>query len=564
MITVGDKKDCCGCGACSQVCPINCIVMNADDEGFRYPSVDKAKCVDCGSCEHVCPVIRAKTPGRSVFSADKAGVHDPFPKAVGGWIRDEDIRGGSSSGGAFSLFALRILSQGGIVYGAAMDENLTVRHIGIETPEELKQLRESKYVQSIIGNTYDEVRRQLDTGRIVLFSGTPCQAAGLRSSLGEKEYDNLYVMDCACHGIPSPAVFSRYIAYLSEKHHETIKAVHFRMKDKGWNPNGTQLGPGTGYETESGNMIRHSPGLKDSYMNGFLDDTYLRPSCYDCAFRSIPKTYSDITIADFWGVKRSYPELFDGKGTSLVLLNSKHGEELFDTVKDGFHYQEVDFQKAARDNPSLTKSPALPGRRKQFFEDFREKPFCTVLKKHMNPWLWGWHKACSIGWGMIESLIRAVLTPVLSALHMKWDEAKWQSFFQFVRFAMVGVSNVLVSYTVNVCTLLLIRAVKPDLPYDYVIANAVAFLVSVFWSWSWNSRKVFNAELSTPRDKLKSLLRTYASYAFTGLILNNLLSTFWIRVVGVSKFLAPLLNIPISMPINFFIIKKWAYGKNSR
>ena len=557
MIVITDKKNCCGCGACAQVCPVRCITMKADDEGFLYPSTDEALCINCGACERACPVIRAEDPLK-----DKQENGEPvFPKAVGGRIRDEQVRYDSSSGGAFSLFALRILKQGGIVYGAAMDDGLTVRHIGIGSPEELGQLRGSKYVQSIIGNTFSEIKTHLKNGRVVLFSGTPCQAAGLCSFLDGEKFENLYILDCACHGVPSPLVFSRYIQYISEKYHEPVKTVRFRMKDKGWNPSGTQLGPGTGFVTESGNMIRHCPGLKDPYMNGYLDDAYLRPSCYACPFRTLPRTFSDITIADFWGVGRSYPELHDGKGTSLVLLNSGHGEDLFESVKEDFHFREVDFKKAARRNPGLTKSPDLSSRRQKFFEDFREKPFEYVLKKYMSPWTWGWHRACGIAWGMIESLIRAVLTPVLSVLHMKWDEGKWQAFFQFVRFAMVGVSNVLVSYTVNVCTLLLIRAVRSDLSFDYVIANAMAFLVSVFWSWSWNSRKVFKAELSTPREKLRSLLRTYASYAFTGLILNNLLSTFWIRVVGVSKFLSPLLNIPISMPINFFIIKKWAYGK---
>ena len=551
MIEITDKMKCCGCGACVQACPASCISMAQDEEGFSYPSVDTAACIGCDACARACPVLQAGTASHEDRSC--------FPVAVGGWIKDDAIRSDSSSGGAFSLFALHILEQGGVVYGAALGNDMTVRHRGVENPAELTSLRGSKYLQSVIGNTYTEVKKNLEAGKPVLFSGTPCQAAGLRSFLGGKKYDNLVIMDFACHGVPSPLVFSRYLRELEKEYKEPVRDFRFRMKDSGWHPSGTQLGPGTGIRTESGKLIRHNPGLKDPFMNGFVDDAYLRPSCYGCAFKTLPRPDADITIADFWGVNKSYPELYDGKGTSLVLLNSEKGASLFEQVKDSFRYTEVDPEKACRRNPSLTQSAAMNSRRQNFFRDFRKLSFSQLRWKYMNPLIWGLHRAEGILWGMIERLIRAVLAPVLAVLHIRWEEEKWKSFFQFVRFAMVGVSNVLVSYTVNVCTLLLIRTVKKDLPYDYVIANAVAFLVSVFWSWSWNSRKVFKAELASPRDKLRSLLRTYASYAFTGLGLNNLLSTFWIHVVKISRFIAPLLNIPISMPINFFIIKKWAY-----
>ena len=163
-----------------------------------------------------------------------------------------------------------------------------------------------------------------------------------------------------------------------------------------------------------------------------------------------------------------------------------------------------------------------------------------------------------------ESLVRKVLTPILSLVHIELNEAQWVGLFQFLRFAVVGVSNVLVSYALNVGTLLLFRALKVDYKYDYIVANTVSFLLSVFWSWFWNSRKVFHADDKTAGARIRSLLKTYASYAFTGVVLKNILSVLWVDVLGVSKFLAPLLNIPITTPINFFIIKKWAYRKNER
>ncbi|SHJ48855.1 Coenzyme F420 hydrogenase/dehydrogenase, beta subunit C-terminal domain [Pseudobutyrivibrio xylanivorans] len=558
MIKISDKTQCCGCSSCAETCPVNCIKMVEDNEGFLFPQVDTSACINCGACEKVCPIIQADC----VDAGEIAGVFEQ-PKTIGGWIKDDSIRADSSSGGAFSLFANYILENKGIVFGASLCEDMVVRHIFVEKPEDLTKLRGSKHSQSVIGNIYSQVKKSLDDGRLVLFSGTPCQAAGLCSYLGNRKYDNLYVIDFICHGIPSPKVFASYIAYMEDKVKDKIVGFKFRSKDKKWHPMGLSFGDGTIIKTASGNTVRQSPGLKDPYMMGFLDDTILRDSCYECRFKVVPKYYSDFTIADFWGVNKSYPELFDGKGTSLVFLNSERGYELFKKLKDYFFYKEVDYNKVSKRNPSLTTSVKKNSRRKSFFRDFEKKPFSKLIWRYMSPFSWFIHKSLGTSWKIIQGIIRVVVGRGLKILHITWSEENWNSFFQFVKFAMIGVSNVAVSYTINVSTLLLQRVIVPGFHFDYIVANVTAFLLSVLWSFHWNSRKVFGVNDSFSA-KFKALMKSYMSYAFTGLILNNLMSTFWIHVVGVSKFISPLLNLPISMPVNFFILKKWAFRKEKK
>lgn len=547
MINIDDsnKKDCCGCRACEQVCPVNCIAIERDSEGFLYPVVDKTKCVSCGKCDLVCPIKRKKDYYKETSEKE--------PKAYGGWIKDESIREQSSSGGAFSLFATWILEQDGLVYGAMQDEELYVQHMGVEYVEDLDKLRKSKYVQSDTKKSYFEIKNHLDDGRLVLFTGTPCQVAGLHSFLGEN-YDNLYMMDFICHGVPSPMIYESYIKFLEKKNKDEVRALQFRLKDRGWHP---RIQLGTRIVMNSGKVIRKFPAFKDPYMNGFSDDLYLRPSCYECAFKSLPKYYADFTIADFWGVNKVDSELNDGKGTSLVLIHNKHGQELFDRVKDGFYYKECDFHKAIKRNKSLLESAGRNINRDKFYKEFSETSFSYVAKKYLNPFVWGIHKMSKIIWGMISHIIRVMLQPVLNIFHIVWDDDKWESFFQFIKFSMIGVTNVVVSYGVNICMLTLLYSF--NYKFDYIIANITAFLISVLWSYHWNNKLVFRLKKGETRSRLKTLLKTYMAYAFTGLVVNNILSTVWIDIIGISKFVAPLMNIPFTVPINFLMNKLWAY-----
>lgn len=553
QISEQNRENCCGCSACAQICPRNCITMEPDEEGFLYPRLHKENCVNCNQCVSVCPVLQKE----NLLPENPT---QP-PRAIGGWHKDDEIRNDSSSGGAFSLFALFILNQGGIVYGSALDENLRAGHIGIETIEDLGKLRGSKYVQSDINNTYSEIKKELQKGRQVLFTGTPCQAAGLNSFLS-KNYDNLLVMDFICHGVPSPMVFQDYVNYLSQKHGDKVIDFKFRMKDRPWSPTGMQMG--TGIRFRNGDFLRHYPAYKDSYMNGFLDDVCLRPSCYHCAFKCLPKYYSDITIADFWGADKAGKELCDGKGTSLILLHSSKGNELFRKTKSDFFYKECDFIASTKRNPCLTKSVAKPYRRNLFFKDYNSKPFSRIVRKYMSPVSWLLHKTGKIAWKLFQETVKKILGSFFRLFHIFWSDEKWEAFFQFTKFVLIGMTNTLLSYLLNISVLAILK--EQNYAYDYIFANITAFLLSVLWSYHWNSRLVFTRSQNMQRSGFRTLLKTYIVYGVTGLFTNNILSTIWIHVLGISKFLSPLLNLPFSLPINFLLSKFWAYkdGKKGK
>lgn len=543
-----NKQKCCGCSACEQACAERCITMVRDEEGFVYPQIDGDQCVGCGLCERVCPIISKQNLLTDVFA---------IPKAVGGWHRKQEIRAQSSSGGAFTLLAEYILKQGGVVYGCRLNEKLEAEHIGVSSVEELGQLRGSKYIQSEIKGVYQEIKIHLKHGRMVLFTGTPCQAAGLNGFLGKK-YDCLYICDFICHGVPSLRVFKSYISFLEEKYQDKAIDFRFRNKDKGWNQAGVQMGSGTALEFLHIGRKRFYPGFRDAFMNGFLDNLYLRPSCYYCEFKSLPKYYSDLTIADFWGVKRVKPQLNDGKGTSLVLINNKHGEELFDLVKDDFFYQKCEFSDAVSRNKSLTEAALWNSSRERFFMEYSKKPFLSVKRKYMSAYRWGKHKAGEQSWSFFQKTVQYILNPVFNFLRIEWSKQQWRDFFQFVKFSMVGVSNVIVSYLINVLALVLLQ--KIDWEWDYVAANLVSFVLSVLWSFHWNNKFVFKMRKGEKRSKWKTLFRTYVSYGLTGIVMNNVFATIWIHGLRISKYLAPLLNLPMSVPVNFLITKKWTYG----
>lgn len=304
----------------------------------------------------------------------------PVPLAYGGRAKDPDIQKRSSSGGIFTLLAEYVLARGGTVYGCRMNEDLKPVHTGIQKREELDLLRGSKYVQSHMGDCYVRIREQLKRDEYVLFVGTPCQTAGLKHFLKE-EYPKLYLCDFICHGVPSPAVFQDYLAYLEETEGEKVLEFRFRNKDLDWNSVGQT---GTKVIFRSGKERRFMPAYKDAFMNGFLSDLYLRPSCYQCAFKSIPKRYADITIGDFWGAKKVLGGKGGPGGTSLVLLNSRKGKELFDQISEGFDGQECSFDKAIRKNQSIISSWRRPPQRERFFSLWREKGFDAVRRKYLT------------------------------------------------------------------------------------------------------------------------------------------------------------------------------------
>lgn len=359
-LEIKDKKDCMGCHACSNICPQSCISMDTDSEGFWYPKVNYDKCIKCGLCVKVCPTINKITVENN-------------PKAYGCMNKNETVRLESSSGGIFTLVAEQIIDCDGVVFGVGFDEDFEVVHSYIERKEELNKFRGSKYVQSKIGDTYEEVKDFLKQGREVLFTGTPCQISGLKSYLG-KEYDNLFTMDNICHGVPSPKVWDKYISYREKEAGSPPRRIAFRLKNEGWKLYSVSFLFNN--DTEYRQTLR-----KDLYMRAFLKDVCLRPSCYECEFKSLHRQ-SDITLADFWGIQNILPEIDDDKGTSLIFVNSAVGQTMLDRIKNKIECKEVDIDKAVSYNSAAIKSVAYNPNREDFFGELDQLDFDKLVKKY--------------------------------------------------------------------------------------------------------------------------------------------------------------------------------------
>jgi len=345
MINITNKKECCGCSACAQRCPKKCITMKEDFEGFLYPNVNNAACVSCGMCEKVCPIQNKEEK-------------DSFLGAYAAYANDIQLREKSSSGGIFSLCAERILDMGGVVFGAAFDEDFIVHHIKIDKMEELWKLQGSKYLQSCIGDTFKETEQFLKQGRTVLFSGTCCQIEGLKHFLG-REYDNLLTIDVLCHGVPSPKLWK---SYWDEKNRLYGKglSVSFRNKESGWKQYSVK------FTFENGVVYKES-FYTDSYMKLFLNNICLRPSCHDCKFKSLNRL-SDISLGDSWGIEKYKPHMDDDKGTSVVLIHSEKGKKLFDLCKEKMTFEEAEIDKILPPSADSRKSVLMHPRRKKFFK----------------------------------------------------------------------------------------------------------------------------------------------------------------------------------------------------
>ncbi|MHC1719544.1 MAG: Coenzyme F420 hydrogenase/dehydrogenase, beta subunit C-terminal domain [Clostridiaceae bacterium] len=370
MISFEHKKDCTGCHACANACPEKCISMKDDKEGFLYPEVDGSRCTGCGLCEKVCPICNYPA-GSSSMEA---------------WAcinRDEDIRSQSSSGGMFTLIAENILKDKGVVFGAAFTEEFWLKHSCTDSLEGLSRYRGSKYMQSEIGDTFGQVKTFLENGTKVLFSGTPCQITGLAAFLG-KEYDNLISIDIICHGAPSPKVFRLYKNELEKKNGAVIKSFTFRCKEKGWRKYSisAMFQNGKRYMADS---------RTDLYMRGFLQDIYLRPSCYHCRAKARDRV-SDITIADFWGIDNIAPEMNDDKGTNLVLVHRKKGQDILEKLKEDIKIKQVDPEQALQYNFAAVRSVKYNEKREDFFSeiDLYEDSISELIANKISPTYSSW------------------------------------------------------------------------------------------------------------------------------------------------------------------------------
>lgn len=363
MIDLKDKTECCGCQACFNVCPTGAIKMKEDEKGFKNPVIDKSKCINCGLCEKVCPIKNNNKVGNK-------------PIAYACFNKNDDIRKNSSSGGVFTLLASAIISQGGVVFGAAFDESFNVKHIKVDKIEDLNRLRGSKYVQSSIEETYKQAKETLSKGIKVLFTGTPCQIEGLKSYL-QKDYENLYTQDIICHGVPSPKVWEKYKEYRSKKDmpNGKLNNIYFRDKEKGWK----QFGMKFQYD----DFVYFKTLDKDLFMQTFLQNLSLRDSCYNCNFKKFNRV-SDVTLADFWGIQRIMPEMDDNKGLSLVIVNSEKGKKVFKLISQLVEFKEVDINEALKYNPSMVRSVKVDNNRDKFFEDLEKEDFDVVAKRYIK------------------------------------------------------------------------------------------------------------------------------------------------------------------------------------
>ena len=349
MVDEKEKSTCSGCGACAAACPKQCITMEADERGFPYPRIDRDACVACRACDAVCE------------SAAEKPAKDTVPRAFGLRAKDRSLLLQSSSGGVFSLLAERVLEKGGIICGAAMTEDLRgVRHVFAESREELDALRGSKYVQSRTDGIYPRIRDALEGGRAVLFSGAPCQVDGLKAYLG-REDEALFCVDFFCHGVPSPLVWEKTCGELEKKHGGRITDVRFRDKKSGWAASELCF-------TLNGKRELRRDKKTDPYLRLFLGNYSLRPSCFACAHKGLARR-SDVTLADFWGVRQLAPELYSGDGVSLALAHSEKGAQLLEGL-DAVA-QPVDAREAAGRNKAGLNSVVKPPQYEEFWAALR-------------------------------------------------------------------------------------------------------------------------------------------------------------------------------------------------
>ena len=356
MIHIVDKKDCCGCGACAQRCPRKCIIMQSDKEGFAYPVIDTKQCTNCGLCNKVCPVINQQPaqPPIATYAATNSN----------GAIREQ-----SSSGGIFTLLAEETINKGGVVFGAAFNEEWHVEHICVDNINDIKKLRGSKYVQSHIGNSYAMAEKFLKEGKEVLFSGTPCQVAGLKKYL-RKEYKNLKTVDFVCHGTPSPKVWKMYLDEVCRANNiGNITDIQFRNKTEGWKKYSFVIK----YIDSEGNRSEFRECMGNNlYMKCFLSDLCLRPSCYQCPARN-GKSGSNITLGDLWGAEQICPEIDDDRGLSLVMVRKECRLPQCDKTA-------IPYSEALKYNPSIEHDVQAPSKRRKFFRLVHKNEVCKATQ----------------------------------------------------------------------------------------------------------------------------------------------------------------------------------------
>ena len=364
MKVFDNKRDCCGCTACMNICPHNAIKMVEDEEGFTYPEIDETKCIKCGLCKNICAFNNG-------YKMNKR-LNEPLVYAVKS--KNDEVRMKSSSGGMFTIISDYVLENNGIVYGVKFDENFKAVHTRCETKKQRDKCRGSKYSQSDLNDTFSKVKEDLKKGKMVMFTGTPCQVAGINKFLERTDTSNLILVDIVCHCVPSPKLFGEYIRFCEKKNKSKIVEYYHRTKDKGWKALEKAI-----YQ----NGKEDSKSLLSQAWNIiFYSKLATRPSCYECRYTNI-KRPSDITIADFWGIEKFNPEFADEKGVSLALLNTEKGKDIFDKIKNNIEYIQKNIEEAVEKNPQLERNIRYDeNERKIFWKDYKEKGIKYIIKKY--------------------------------------------------------------------------------------------------------------------------------------------------------------------------------------
>lgn len=355
LYEIAGKRSCTGCGACVCVCPVGCIQMVENKEGFFYPVIDHTQCIGCKKCYKVCP--------------NEPEDDENVVAVLAGYSHNRDIRLTSSSGGVFTHLAEEVLKRNGVVFGVAMQKSQAVI-CAVENIEEIPKLRGSKYVQSRVGNAYRQVEKYLKEGRLVLFSGTPCQIAGLYRVL-KKEYMRLITVDFVCHGISSPQVLEKYLK--ERGNGKRISEIVFRDKTEGWNKFSMKI------KWEDHTVSRASME-EDLYLQSFLKNLNLRSSCFSCKFRKIHRR-SDITLGDLWGADEVVNGWTEDLGYSLILIQSKKGKELLESIKEKIVAVPVELSQVMLHNASLTTSPWDEYSRDLFFKNLKKYDLQRCISK---------------------------------------------------------------------------------------------------------------------------------------------------------------------------------------
>lgn len=365
MINVTSNSKCTGCSACYSICPKGAITMTSDVEGFKYPVVEESLCVDCGLCDSVCPIIRR----------DCQDSFCEIPVAYAAHYKDDEKTWyESASGGAFTAITDYVFNHNGIVYGATFNENMVVVHDSADNKVEALKFRDSKYVQSDINDCFKRIKKNLKNDKLVLFSGTPCQVAGLKDYL-KKDYGNLLTVDLICHCVPSPRVFEDYKKYIETKYNKKIVRICFKDKTLGWDKFQTPRI----YFNDGSNIFN----VDDSKLWALIFYSHLaiRPSCHSCRFSNL-KREGDMTIGDFWGVEKQHPEYRVPNGASLILINTDKGRKAFQEISDNLVYSLSDAVEALPDTLLYTTTPHP--KRNDFWNDYEKKSFKSVTNKYLD------------------------------------------------------------------------------------------------------------------------------------------------------------------------------------